>query len=100
MEIIKQKDKVIFKIQKALISANVIRYHQDVAELLERESFFEDIELDLSETENIDSFGVSFIISLYKSCLNEGKQFKVSGSSDDIIHLFKLMKLDEFFELD
>lgn len=100
MEIIKHKDKVILKIQKALISANVSRYHQDVMELLERGSFFDDMELDLSETENIDSFGVSFIISLYKSCLNEGKQFKVLGSSDDIIHLFKLMKLDEFFELD
>ncbi len=99
MVIIEQKEKVILKMQNALISANVSQYHSTVMALLSRENLFDELELDISETENIDSFGVSFIISLYKSCLHEGKQFKVSGSSEDIINLFKLMKLDEFFEL-
>ncbi len=100
MEKIMQGEKVILKLHEDLIAANVRQYNLNVMELLDQETEFEELELDLAETENIDSVGVTFVISLYKTCLNEGKQFKVSGSNDDIVQLFKLMKLDEFFDLE
>lgn len=100
MQITEQQERVILKVGSNLISANISQYNDSVIALLDRNKGFEELVLDLSETESIDSFGVSFVISLYKSCLNEGMQFKISNSSDDIIQLFRLMKLDEFFEMD
>lgn len=100
MEITELHDKMVLKVKRGLISANIAEYNAHVIQLMDRNRSFEELELDLSDNENIDSFGVSFVIALYKSCLNEGKQFRVSNSSDDIVQLFRLMKLDEFFDMD
>lgn len=100
MIITEQNNSVIVKIQSGLISANMEQFNMDVFSSVSKDKEFDELVLDLSETDCIDSFGVSFVIGLYKTCLNEGKHFKVTGSSEDIIQLFKLMKLDDFFELD
>lgn len=100
MEIIDQKEKVIFKTHSGLISANISQYNERIESYLVQNHVFEELELDISNTDNIDSHGVSFIVGLYKACLREGKQFKVSGSGEDIVQLFKLMKLEEFFDID
>lgn len=63
-------------------------------------SGIEELVLDLSNCENIDSVGVTFVVSLYKNVIREGKNFRVSGSNSDIRQLFKLMKLDEFIDLE
>jgi len=100
MEKLLQDNKVILKLHEDLIAANVRQYNMSVVELLEQDMAYDELVLDLSETENIDSVGVTFVISLYKTCLSDGKAFRVSGGNDDIIQLFRLMKLDEFFDLD
>lgn len=99
MEKLQQDNKIILKLHEDLIAANVRQYNMSVMEMLDQGSAYEELVLDLSETENIDSVGVTFVISLYKACLNEGKDFRVTGGNDDIIQLFRLMKLDEFFDL-
>lgn len=100
MNITEQNDRVTLKIHSGLISANIAQYNAEVVALMDRKNYYEELVLDLAETDSIDSFGVSFIIGLYKSCLNEGKQFRIANSSDDIVQLFRLMKLEEFFDLD
>jgi anti-sigma B factor antagonist len=82
------------------LTANHIHSHKDkVEELLNSDLRFNEVVLDLSRVMNIDSVGVTFVIGLYKRIDGLTKKFTVAGASEDIIRLFKLMKLDEFFDI-
>lgn len=89
-------------LQEDLIAPNVKVFEQEMpAYMRELESSsIDELVLDLENCENIDSVGVTYIVSLYKSVIREGKNFRVSGSNSDIRQLFKLMKLDEFIDLE
>lgn len=100
MEKITQGDSVVLKLQEDLIASNVKQFNLSVMELLEEDEDYDELVLDLDKIENIDSVGVTFVVSLYKTANNEGRQFRVVNSNDDIIQLFKLMKLDEFFDME
>ena len=43
--------------------------------------------------------GVTFIISIYKKMKVLGKKFSISGATEEVQGLFKLMKLNQFFEM-
>jgi anti-anti-sigma factor len=89
-------------LKEDLIAPNVKNFETSIAGyMLELDSVgMEEMVLDLSNCENIDSIGVTFVVSLYKNVIREGKNFRVSGSNSDIRQLFKLMKLDEFIDLE
>ncbi len=86
-------------ITEGLTANRVSDYTQKTEAMFDSDSKFESIVLDLSSTKNIDSVGVTFVISLYKASEEHNKAFSVSGASEDIMSLFRLMKLDQFFEL-
>lgn len=100
MEKIINPDQIIIKLGDDLIASNVKRFNLSLMDLLDDDFEQDELVVDLEGTENIDSVGVTFIVSLYKNTRSNGKRFKVIHSSDDIKQLFKLMKLDEFFELE
>lgn len=100
MEKLVKPDQIIIKLDDDLIASNVKLFNVELMDLLDDDYDQESLVVDLAGTENIDSVGVTFMVSLYKSAKNNGKRFKVINSSDDIKQLFKLMKLDEFFELE
>lgn len=82
------------------LTANHIQTHKNkIEEVLNSDMKFNEVVLDLSRVMNIDSVGVTFVIGLYKRIDGLPKKFSVSGASEDIIRLFKLMKLDEFFNI-
>jgi len=98
-----ENDAIYIKMQKDLIAPNISEFKAKIVEFLEEDEESEDLDevvLNLSEINNIDSMGVTFIVGLYKSIVKEGKSFRIEGSSDDIKQLFKLMKLDEFFDIE
>lgn len=82
-----------------LTANNISKFNSKVDELMDSDLQFTEVVLDLVNIRNIDSMGVTFVISLYKKMEGQGKVFSVSGASDDIVSLFKLMKLDQFFEM-
>ncbi|MBM7866066.1 STAS domain-containing protein [Heliobacterium gestii] len=55
--------------------------------------------MDLTRVQYIDSTGISFIIGLYKSTCSTGKTFKLTGLNQDLLGLFRLMKLDKIFDM-
>lgn len=55
--------------------------------------------VNLSATEHIDSMGLTFLIGLYKTCALQNKPVKLTGYSDSLFDIFKIMKFDELFEL-
>lgn len=97
-----QDSNMILTLKEDLIAPNVKGFEAALATYLgELDSDgIEELVLDLSNCENIDSVGVTFVVSLYKNVIREGKNFRVSGSNSDIRQLFKLMKLDEFIDLE
>lgn len=94
------EDCVRLTINDGLTANNVAAFNQAVAQLLPDDDLFNALVLDISNTDQIDSVGVTFVISLFKQMKNKKKQFKVAGVSEDVEHLFRLMKLDQFFTLE
>jgi anti-anti-sigma factor len=82
-----------------LTANNVEKLNLKIDELFKSEIAFAEIVLDLGNIKNIDSVGVTFVISLYRRTEGIHKKFSISGASEDILSLFKLMKLDQFFDM-
>lgn len=82
-----------------LTANNISKFNAKLDALMESDVQFTEVVLDLVNIRNIDSMGVTFVIGLYKKMETQGKAFSVSGASEDIVSLFKLMKLDQFFEM-
>lgn len=100
MERFIENDCVRLTINDGLTANNVTSFNQAVSQLLPEVDSFNLLILDISNTDQIDSVGVTFVISLFKQMKNVNKQFKVAGVSEDVEHLFRLMKLDQFFTLE
>ena len=82
-----------------LTANNVSKFNEKIDALMTSGINFENIVLDLVNIKNIDSVGVTFVIGLYKRTESINKAFSVCGASNDILSLFKMMKLDQFFEM-
>lgn len=96
-----EKMKIVsFSVGEGLTANNIARFSDECEALLNLESQFEEFDLDLGQTENIDSAGVTFVISLYKKIKAMDKSFKVKGANEEVQSLFVLMKLDKFFEME
>lgn len=57
------------------------------------------ITVDLSAVEMIDSSGIGVFISAQNSLKKLGGALKVVNISDDILKMFKIMRLDKHFEV-
>ena len=82
-----------------LTANNVSKFNDKIESIFNSDMAFLEIVLDLANTKNIDSVGVTFVIGLYKKADDNDKKFSVSGASSDILSLFRLMKLDQFFDI-
>lgn len=81
--------------------ANVVRNNlENAREKIDSGDSFDSVILDISNIENIDSVGITFIVGLYKTSLENNKDFKVIGANENIANLFKLMSLDEVFPIE
>lgn len=82
-----------------LTANNVSNFNGKIDAIFLRNLEFNEVVLDLSNVKNIESVGVTFVISLYKRFESVNKNFSLSGVSEDILNLFRLMKLDQFFDI-
>lgn len=88
------------ELETDLISKNVKNLNMKLMDYIDEFDSVSEIVLNMATVNNIDSVGVTFVINLYKTVINEGCSFRVIHCSDDIKQLFKLMKLEDFFELE
>ncbi len=92
-----ENNLMTFIIEKDLIAPNVKKMKEVLNDALNEVDEIDEVVIDMDGIENIDSVGVSFVVSLYKNISNEGLEFRIVNASSDIVQLFKLMRLDEFF---
>lgn len=89
------EDKMLIKLEEDLIAPNVRMFKENVgAYFAEDTEALEEVVLSLKSTENIDSVGVTFVIGLYKKAEEFDLEFSIIEASEEVVQLFKLMKLD------
>lgn len=66
---------------------------QSISELLDLKAVNE-ITLDVSELQGIDSFGLGVLIKINKHAIENGKSFIISGAQGRVKETFDLFKLD------
>ncbi len=90
---------IIYTVSEGLTANKISYYNQYLEESLPEAEHYDECVLNLSMTNNIDSNGVTFVISLFKKMKALEKKFYVTGANEDVQSLFKLMKLDKFFDM-
>lgn len=91
-------DQMIIYLEEDLVAPNVKAFNEFVDSNYDELRELDEVVLNMGSVENIDSIGVTFVISLYKSVTNDGLGFMISDASDNVRQLFKLMKLDDLLE--
>jgi anti-anti-sigma factor len=60
----------------------------------------QELRLDLSGAQMMDSIGIGVVIATHNSMKKRGGRFVVCNASDNILKLFKSMRLDRHLNLD
>jgi anti-anti-sigma factor len=72
-------------------------FRQDL--LKEVESGVKRLVVDLNDVQMVDSVGIGVLVAAHNSLSKTGGQMAVSNVSQDIFNLFKVMRLDQHFEV-
>lgn len=99
MEISYRDNVVVCTVKTNLIATNMKQLVEEMKAALAALADYSSLVIDLAQTESIDSLGVTFLIGTYKEALAQGKKVKLTGVSEAMFQLFKMMKLDEIFEI-
>ncbi|MBN2898898.1 MAG: STAS domain-containing protein [Clostridia bacterium] len=94
-----ENDVMKLNLEDDLIAKNVKTLNMKLMDMMDEFDDVSEVVLDMATVKNIDSVGVTFVINLYKKVSDTGGNFRVVHSSEDIRQLFKLMKLEDFFDL-
>lgn len=92
------EDRMVIFLEDDLVAPNVKGFNSTVENYFESFDMLDEVVLNLSSVKNIDSIGVTFVISLYKTVIKDGLGFIIADASDNVKQLFKLMKLEDLLE--
>ncbi|HEY9061065.1 MAG TPA: STAS domain-containing protein [Pseudobacteroides sp.] len=99
MDVVLDGKTMVLKVKTKLVAVNIKNMIEFTKSVLDEADDYEDIIIDLSASENIDSMGITFLIGLYKTGDNKGKKVMLRGVSPAMLNLFKIMRLEEIFEI-
>ena len=74
----------------------VIKLKEDIDKVIGGNNF---LIVDLKEASVIDSSGIGVLISAQNQLLKNQGKLKVINATDDIVTMFKIMRLDKHFEI-
>lgn len=86
-----------FVIQGELDVHNVKNLRSEVLESLEKGTWTYII--DMKSIDYLDSSGLGMLVFLKKEVLRTGGQLTIVNLQDSVLNVFKLTKLDDFFDL-
>ena len=93
-------DILICKASQSLTSANTKNLMLTMKTEIETFKDYKELIIDLEQSKNIDSIGITLIVGIYKSVKAEGKLFKLIGVSDPMFHLFESLRFNEIFPIE
>lgn len=100
MEIKINNRQALCEVKANIVASNVKIFVEDIKSALENRDDFDEIVLDLSCTESIDSMGITFLIALLKNYNSMGKWVKLVGVSEGMMKIFRMLKLVEIFTIE
>lgn len=101
MEINIEKNIAYCVLNNNLVAANIKELVDILKSKLEgAEANYNSVVIDLTNSESVDSMGITFLIGVYKALAAKEKTVSLKGVSDEMLNLFKIMKLDEIFPLE
>ena len=92
------EDQMTIYLENDLVAPNVPGFNDSVTTYCDEMKDLQGVILSLASVKNIDSIGVTFVISLYKRVMKLNVAFRIHDASDNVKQLFKLMKLDDLLE--
>jgi anti-anti-sigma factor len=92
-----KSDEKVIKPGRDIVASMAADFRQDL--LKEVESGVKRLVVDLDDVEMVDSVGIGVLVAAHNSLSKNGGQMAVSNVSQDIFNLFKVMRLDQHFEV-
>ncbi len=89
---------VIFSFSGNLILSELESVRQQVKEVIEKENVNEII-FDMSDVDFIDSAGIGFVVSIYKTLKGRNGKFALSGLKTKPKEVFSLTRLDKIIKI-
>ncbi|MCB0288699.1 MAG: STAS domain-containing protein [Calditrichaeota bacterium] len=94
-----QEDGLIrVNILGAVDNENAEELKQHFQELLKRN--FDEAVFDLTYVPFITSSGIGKLLIFYKNIVAKGKKMRIKGINDNLLELFKSIKLDQLFPIE
>jgi anti-anti-sigma factor len=90
-------DEKVVKPGGDIVASIAADFRQDL--LKEVKSGVKRLVVDLNDVEMVDSVGIGVLVAAHNSLSKNGGQMTVSNVSQDIFNLFKIMRLDQHFEV-
>ncbi len=96
-EIVIQGDSAIVTPQHDIVSTMVDEFKQELKDIIDKG--VNDVTLDFSAVEMMDSIGMGLLIAAYNSLNKRSGKLKLVNVSSDILGLLQTMRLDKHFEI-
>jgi anti-sigma B factor antagonist len=94
-EILRDNDQVTILPQTDMVASMAGEFKGELKVLLDQG--IQDLTIDLTGVEMIDSVGLGVLIAAHNSLRQKGGQLIIQNASLDILTLFKTMRLDKHF---
>ena len=94
-EILRDNDRVTIRPQTDVVASMAGGFKSELKVLLDQG--IQDLTIDLTGVEMIDSVGLGVLIAAHNSLRQKGGQLIIRNASQDIHTLFKTMRLDRHF---
>jgi anti-sigma B factor antagonist len=94
---VKNSEEMVVKPGKDIVASTAVDFRQDLTNAVG--SKVQKLVVDLNGVEIVDSVGIGVLAAAYNSLKKTGGCMAVSNVSSDIYHLFKVLRLDQHFEM-
>ena len=84
-------------ITTSLVTVNIKDMVEIAKKRLDGDEVYDSVVINLEASDSVDSMGITFLIGMYKTITAKGKTIYLKGVSEEMMNLFKIMKLDEIF---
>src|SRR6056297_832980 len=97
-EIIKTDTDVIVKPGRNIVASMAGEFREELQQLVQEGP--EEIIIDMSGIEMVDSVGIGVMIAVHNSLTKHGGKLRIKNADDKILSLFSTMRLDRHFAIE
>ena len=98
LNIVQQNGSVNISIIGAVDNENAEELKNQFQDLLDKT--FQEVIFDLSFVPFITSSGIGKLLIFYKNMVSKGRKMRIKGINDNLLDLFKSIKLDQLFPIE